>query len=85
MDENVFLQLDENISLELLEKCIVSFQNFYAVHLCDEQFEPRTLIEDLCLASAAASDCIIVDVNRLMFMLKVRKHFVVISVHKRSQ
>ncbi|CAG7835265.1 unnamed protein product [Allacma fusca] len=66
-------QLDENIPLEGLEKCIMSFQNFYAVHLFDEQVDPSTLIGDLCLASAAASDCIIVDVNRLIYMLRSEK------------
>jgi len=63
--------LDENIPTDGLEKCITSFTNFYAVNLSEEPIEPGTLVSDLCQASAAASDCIVIDVSRLLGMLKV--------------
>lgn len=64
-------QLDENIPTDGLEKCIISFQNFYTVNLSEEPMDPGTMVSDLCLASAAASDCIVIDVSRLLAMLKV--------------
>ncbi|ODN04996.1 Dynactin subunit 1 [Orchesella cincta] len=63
-------QLDENIPTDGLEKCITSFTNFYAVNLSEESIEPGTLVSDLCQASAAASDCIVIDVSRLLGMMK---------------
>jgi len=62
--------LDENIPLDGLEKCISSFQSFYSIHLGEEQIVPTMLVSDLCLASAAASDCLIVDVARLIHIMK---------------
>jgi len=67
-----FLQLDENIPLESLEKCILSFKNFYSTHLAEEQIDNSTLISDLCRATASANDCIVADTSRLLSMIKVR-------------
>ncbi|XP_067656587.1 dynactin subunit 1-like isoform X2 [Haliotis asinina] len=62
-------QLDETISLELLEKSINFFQQLYSVHLVNEKMDCTTLLSDQVKQVLSACDCITTDITRLKILL----------------
>ncbi|XP_046576872.1 dynactin subunit 1-like isoform X2 [Haliotis rubra] len=62
-------QLDETISLELLEKSINFFQQLYCVHLVNEKMDCTTLLSDQVKQVLSACDCITTDITRLKILL----------------
>ncbi|XP_071090432.1 dynactin subunit 1-like isoform X3 [Haliotis cracherodii] len=62
-------QLDETISLELLEKSINFFQQLYSVHLVNEKMDCTTLLSDQVKQVLSACDCITTDTTRLKILL----------------
>ncbi|CAH1783867.1 unnamed protein product [Owenia fusiformis] len=63
-------RLDENVSLEALEKSIAYFQHLYNVHLAQETSDCTLLMADQSRVLLAACDCISMDITRLKLLLQ---------------
>ncbi|XP_041368819.1 dynactin subunit 1-like isoform X2 [Gigantopelta aegis] len=62
-------QLDETVSLDLLEKSISFFQQLYSVHLVNEKVDCTSLMADQVRLVLSACDCITTDITRLKILL----------------
>ncbi|KAK7469789.1 hypothetical protein BaRGS_00036216 [Batillaria attramentaria] len=62
-------QLDETVSLDLLEKSIGFFQQLYTVHLAHEKVDCTMLMCDSVRSVLSACDCISTDITRLKILL----------------
>ncbi|KAK3094997.1 hypothetical protein FSP39_008880 [Pinctada imbricata] len=62
-------QLDETISMDLLEKSIVYFQQLYSVHLVHEKVDCTAMMADQVKVVQSATECISTDIARLRVLL----------------
>ncbi|XP_060076603.1 dynactin subunit 1-like isoform X2 [Ylistrum balloti] len=73
-------QLDENISLDLLEKSISYFQQLHAVHLVTEKVDCTSLMANETKLVLSACDCISTDIARLKVLLQPGQEQTQISI-----
>lgn len=62
-------QLDETISLDLLEKSISYFQQLHTVHLSQEKVECTAMMADQVRQVQSATECVGTDIARLKVLL----------------
>ncbi|XP_025093203.1 dynactin subunit 1-like isoform X2 [Pomacea canaliculata] len=62
-------QLDETVSLEMLEKSIGFFQQLYTVHLSSERVDCTSLMCDNVRTVLSACDCVATDISQLKILL----------------
>ncbi|KAL8613299.1 hypothetical protein ACOMHN_052539 [Nucella lapillus] len=62
-------QLDETISLDMLDKSIAFFQQLYTVHLASERVDCTNLMCDAVRSVLSACDCVNTDISRLKILL----------------
>ncbi|XP_056005085.1 dynactin subunit 1-like isoform X4 [Ostrea edulis] len=62
-------QLDETISLDLLEKSISYFQQLHSVHLAQEKVDCTALMADQVRLVQSATECVGTDITRLRVLL----------------
>nr|XP_022336647.1 dynactin subunit 1-like isoform X4 [Crassostrea virginica] len=62
-------QLDETISLDLLEKSISYFQQLHSVHLSQERVDCTAMMSDQVRMIQSASECVTADITRLKVLL----------------
>ncbi|ESP00448.1 hypothetical protein LOTGIDRAFT_225833 [Lottia gigantea] len=62
-------QLDETVSLDLLEKSIGFFSQLYSVHLVNEKTDCTSLLSDNVKLAVSASDCLQTDITRLKILI----------------
>lgn len=73
-------QLDENSSLDLLEKSISYFQQLHAVHLVTEKVDCTSLMANKTRLVLSACDCINTDIARLKVLLQPGQEQTQISI-----
>ncbi|XP_021378666.1 dynactin subunit 1-like isoform X2 [Mizuhopecten yessoensis] len=73
-------QLDENISLDLLEKSINYFQQLHAVHLVAEKVDCTSLMANKTKLVLSACDCVSTDIARLKVLLQPGQEQTQISI-----
>ncbi|KAK6174365.1 hypothetical protein SNE40_017658 [Patella caerulea] len=62
-------QLDETVSLDLLEKSIGFFSQLYSVHLHNEKIDCTSLLADNVRLTLSASNCLYTDIARLKILI----------------
>ncbi|XP_062605399.1 LOW QUALITY PROTEIN: dynactin subunit 1-like [Saccostrea cucullata] len=62
-------QLDETISLDLLEKSISYFQQLHSVHLSQEKVDCTAMMADQVKLVQSATECVSTDIARLKVLL----------------
>ncbi|KAK7109531.1 dynactin subunit 1-like isoform X4 [Littorina saxatilis] len=62
-------QLDETVSLEMLDRSIAFFQQLYSVHLASERVDCTSLMCDSVRSVLSACDCVTTDISRLKILL----------------
>lgn len=66
------LQLDENTTLEGLERCITYFSTMYPILLASEvKMNQSQLVADIARSLTAAADCLRTDASALLALSKV--------------
>lgn len=63
-------QLDENITLETLEKSLTCFQNIYSQHLSDEKVDCTALMSDTSKLLNVACESIGTEISRLKVLMQ---------------
>ncbi|KAJ8316867.1 hypothetical protein KUTeg_004771 [Tegillarca granosa] len=73
-------QLDETVSLDLLEKSISFFQQLYSVHLSHETVDCTALMTDQVRLVLSACDAVTTDISRLKCLLQPGQEKTEISI-----
>ncbi|XP_072177874.1 dynactin subunit 1-like isoform X2 [Diadema setosum] len=66
-------QLDENVSMENLQRAIEYFEHLYSVHLLQEEIDNTALMSDHIAIMSSASDCVALEIRKLRVLMQANQ------------
>ncbi|XP_030841615.1 dynactin subunit 1 isoform X2 [Strongylocentrotus purpuratus] len=77
-------QLDENVSMESLERAIEYLEHLYSVHLLQEEINTTTLMANHVSLMSSGSDCVALEVKKLRVLMQANQETADFSILMRD-
>ncbi|XP_063963670.1 dynactin subunit 1-like isoform X1 [Lytechinus pictus] len=77
-------QLDENVSMESLERAIEYLEHLYSVHLLQEEINTTTLMANHISFMSSGSDCVALEVKKLRVLMQANQETADFSILMRD-